>query len=392
VLKLPFIRSTSLGHEVLHNWWGNGVYPDWRRGNWSEGLTTFLADYAYKEDQGEAAAREMRLGWLRDLTAVPPAEDTALRDFVARHHGISSIVGYNKSAMVFSMLRDRIGREAFEKGLRLLWERKRFQSAAWSDLEAAFSAAAGRPLAGFFHQWVDRPGTPTLHLRNARQQGSQLRLTLTNTDTRALRVPLRLVYADRTEDRWVDLARRVTPALLEVKGDVRSVQLDPDYRIWRRLDPALVPAILREVFVAPRVDLVVVDNDPELQADARSLAERVLDVPPVPLAAEGPPGTNPLLLLGTPPAVEAWLARQGLPPRPGTLARAGTAQVWAGRDALGRPYVVVSAQDSAALKALERGLPHYGKQSWLVFEASRAVSKGTWPPATESVRVRPDGQ
>ncbi len=28
VLKLPFIRATSLGHEVLHNWWGNGVYVD----------------------------------------------------------------------------------------------------------------------------------------------------------------------------------------------------------------------------------------------------------------------------------------------------------------------------------------------------------------------------
>ena len=28
VLRLPFIKSTSLGHEVLHNWWGNGVYLD----------------------------------------------------------------------------------------------------------------------------------------------------------------------------------------------------------------------------------------------------------------------------------------------------------------------------------------------------------------------------
>ncbi|HAA03824.1 MAG TPA: peptidase M1, partial [Syntrophobacteraceae bacterium] len=39
VLRLPFIRATSLGHEILHNWWGNGVIPDWTTGNWSEGLT-----------------------------------------------------------------------------------------------------------------------------------------------------------------------------------------------------------------------------------------------------------------------------------------------------------------------------------------------------------------
>ena len=44
VLKLPFIRATSLGHEALHNWWGNGVEVDYARGNWCEGLTTFMAD------------------------------------------------------------------------------------------------------------------------------------------------------------------------------------------------------------------------------------------------------------------------------------------------------------------------------------------------------------
>ena len=48
---------------------------DWERGNWCEGLTTFMADYAFKEDEGEAPAREMRLGWLRDYAAVPAERD-----------------------------------------------------------------------------------------------------------------------------------------------------------------------------------------------------------------------------------------------------------------------------------------------------------------------------
>ena len=59
MLRLPFIRASSLGHEVLHNWWGNGVLVDYARGNWSEGLTTFMADYAYKSEESAAAAREM---------------------------------------------------------------------------------------------------------------------------------------------------------------------------------------------------------------------------------------------------------------------------------------------------------------------------------------------
>ena len=48
VLRLPFIIHTSLGHEIAHCWWGNGVYVDYSGGNWSEALTSYVADYLYK--------------------------------------------------------------------------------------------------------------------------------------------------------------------------------------------------------------------------------------------------------------------------------------------------------------------------------------------------------
>ena len=40
---------------------------------------------------------------------------------------------------------------------------------------------------------------------------------------------------------------------------------------------------------------------------------------------------------------------------------------------------VVSARDAEALRSLQRPLPHYGAQSWLVFEDGRALERGTWP-------------
>ncbi|MFC5302570.1 M1 family metallopeptidase [Azospira restricta] len=386
VLRLPFIRATSLGHEVLHNWWGNGVYPDWAKGNWSEGLTTFLADYAYKEDEGEAAALDMRLGWLRDLAAVPPGADTALRDFVARRHGISSIVGYNKAAMLFLMLKDEIGADVFERGLRRFWHEQRFRSAGWAELEAAFAREAGRPLRGFFKQWVERAGAPALQLAAAERQGDALAVTLTQRGAGspyALAVPLRLVFADRVETRRVPLATARATIVLKDAGAAQAVELDPDYRLWRRVDPAVLPAILREVFVAPQAALQTVDADPALQAAARALAVRLLDSG-VKAETAGP---APMLVIGSAPAVDAWLAARGLPPRPATAGGRGTAQVWAGRDAAGTPYAVVSGNDAAALRALERGLPHYGRQSWLVFDGGRAADKGVWPPRTERIAV-----
>jgi len=49
IVKLPFIVETSLGHEILHQWFGNLVYTDDKSGNWSEGLTTYLADHMFED-------------------------------------------------------------------------------------------------------------------------------------------------------------------------------------------------------------------------------------------------------------------------------------------------------------------------------------------------------
>ena len=392
VLRLPFIRATSLGHEILHNWWGNGVLPDWASGNWSEGLTSFMADYAYKEDQSEEAAREARLGWLRNLAAVPETEDTPLTAFTSRHHGISSIVGYDKAAMVFLMLRDEIGKEAFTQGLRLFWQRHRFQQAGWMDLERAFAEAAGRDLKAFFQQWGHRAGAPRIRLDQARWSPGSLELKLEQAGPPyQLRVPLRLlVYPNTMETRVVVAREPATRIALPAPKLVQAVDLDPDYRLWRRVEPDHFPPILREVFVAPRVGLLLADVDEDLAQAATALAERLLDARPEPLTALGPglPGGMPVLIVGQTERVNSLLARLGLSPPPPPVTGKGSAQVWIDRDAGGHPYAVISAQDSQALQVLQRPLPHYGRQSWLVFDAAKAVDKGIWPARAERTRVK----
>ena len=128
VLPLPFMRGQSLPHEILHNWWGNGVLVDYETGNWSEGLTTYMADYGLTVERSADAAREMRLAWLRDVAALPPERDSTLAGFRVRIHGAAQIVGYNKSAYLFLMLNDLLGQDAFD-GERLIWERYRFKRA-----------------------------------------------------------------------------------------------------------------------------------------------------------------------------------------------------------------------------------------------------------------------
>jgi hypothetical protein len=54
VIRFPFILHSSYPHEILHNWWGNSVFPDYTQGNWAEGLTAYLSDHLIREQRGDA--------------------------------------------------------------------------------------------------------------------------------------------------------------------------------------------------------------------------------------------------------------------------------------------------------------------------------------------------
>ncbi|MGQ9686200.1 MAG: M1 family peptidase, partial [Thiobacillaceae bacterium] len=105
-----------------------------------------------------------------------------------------------------------------------------------------------------------------------------------------------------------------------------------------------------------------------------------------------PPAGAALLIIGSHGGVARLLARLNLAAKPAELGDRGTAQVWAGRAADGRPYAVVSADDPAALAALSRPLPHYGRNSWLNFEGARVQGKGTWPARPERLSVTQHGR
>ena len=394
VLRLPFIRATSLGHEVLHNWWGNGVLVDYARGNWSEGLTTFMADYAYKEEQSDVAAREMRLGWLRDFAALPMDGQQALAAFRSRTHGAAAAVGYGKAAMVFVMLRDLIGEAAFDRAIKLFWEQNRFRIAGWKELQLAFEQASGQVLADFFRQWLDVAGGPKLALEQAYfvaqgNGGGVLHVELSQSGpTHTLHLPLQMEDGSGSQTRWLNVSKARETIRLTLERAPQTLSLDPELRVWRRLDEAQLPPILRQWMLESAPQVVIADEgDAALAQAGKSLAARFFERPPrVVSRAALSSARDPVLLVGTHAAIDVTLAHAGLPPRPASLGARGTAQVWTLREGA-RSVAVVSARDPAALAALERPLPHYGGQSWLLAEGSRVFERGVWDAQGAAVAV-----
>jgi hypothetical protein len=284
--------------------------------------------------------------------------------------------------MVFLMLKDQIGERAFHKGVQLLWQRKQFQVASWADLESAFSEAADRrPLSSFFQQWVNLRGAPRLKFTQASYGDGALRLHLEQEGRFQLSLPLRLRGPLGFRDERIGLtAEAAQDFSLPLPKQPKTVELDPDYRLWRHLDVNSLPPILRELWIAPGIRFRVMSDRAEFRSAAAALARNLIEGRLLTLDERGP------MLVITDTLNTAALSEQQMQ-APETLPKEGTSRVWSGRDEQGQAWAVIEAKDVAALEALSGPLPHHGRQSWLSFDGAKVVEKGVWPVPAESLEI-----
>lgn len=296
VVRLPFITETSLGHEVLHQWFGNAVEVDGEQGNWAEGLTTYLADHWYEEQKGKGG--EYRKQLLVNYAAyVHGADDVPLRQFQGRSDLASRAIGYGKAAMVFHMLRTMTGDEVFFGSLRDLVERKRFQAAAWSDILAAFERKTGKDLSPFFKQWVEGKGLAEVGIESLslRRKGSRFEITVELTRKNAalpLELPVTVSFLrGGTKREKVTLDRERTTVTLLVDDEPSTAVIDGDYDVARVPLADELPPVIARLLGDERPLIIPAGGSPATyQAVVDGLA------PKDAVAASAPTGSTPARL------------------------------------------------------------------------------------------------
>jgi len=395
ILPLPFMRGRSLAHEIAHNWWGNGVGIDYASGNWAEGLTTYMADYALAADGGADAAREMRLNWLRDYAALPRARDGPVTAFVSRRHDAAQVVGYNKVAMIFHMLRAEIGDDAFNTGLQRFWRDNRFRVAAWTHLQTAFEAETGTDLDWFFDQWLTRTGAPALELTSVdavkADAGYRISVTLHQpAPAYRLSVPVTVETDAGPVRETVSLGDLETDATIETEARPVGFAVDPGFDLFRRLAPAEAPAVLRDITLDPSAAVILATEDTSGTEAARALAGRLIDGTPSFVDADiSVADDRTLMIIGTGTGIDDALKTFDLGTTPDVVAGNGTStsRVWTGRRRGGAPFAVIAGDDAEALSALVRPLPHYRRIGYAAFDGAKITTRGTWPPGASPLRM-----
>jgi aminopeptidase N len=227
-------------HETAHQWFGDAVTEnDWNDVWLSEGFATYFTllytEYASGRDAFATGVRRSRETVLRLETSLPntPVVHVNLDESTTSPN--NQLV-YQKGAWVLHMLRDRIGTEAFWRGIRLYYQRHMNGVASTDDLRRAMEDVSGQALGWFFSEWLTRSGVPQVsgtwrYDEAARQVVVTVRQTQTADPFRfSLDVGVSAAAGSTPTTRQVEVTGRETSFTIPVSAEPASVALDPG--VW----------------------------------------------------------------------------------------------------------------------------------------------------------------
>jgi uncharacterized iron-regulated protein len=267
VIKLPFIVDTALGHEILHQWFGNHVYVDYQSGNWSEGLTAYLSDHMYEEQKVKGWKYRKQI--LVDYKSyVNPEDESTLRDFTSRVDFATKTIGYGKAAMVFHMLKNLLGEEVFFNSLRAFVRDNRFSSASWDDLEKSFEKKYGDDLRWFFDQWVNGSGLPEIEFNdfNVKEEGDQYELSFSANQREKiynLNVPVSVYLHDGAVRKLFKIRKKRETFHVLLPARPRRLVIDESYDVARMIGDDEFPPVIARLIGNDPLTLVLPREDTE---------------------------------------------------------------------------------------------------------------------------------
>ncbi|HOL62689.1 MAG TPA: M28 family peptidase [Elusimicrobiales bacterium] len=264
VIRFPFLVVSSYPHEILHNWWGNGVFSDYEKGNWSEGLTAYLSDHLMAEQLGKGSA--YRADTLKKYTDfVNEDNDIKLSEFKSRNSGASEAVGYGKSLMFFHALRKKVGDDIFIKSLKRFYKENLFKKASFSDLRNAFEKESKMDLKAFFYKYVDGKGLEKINISdvdfNAENSLYEIKFKITQTGDSLCDIPVFVFFKDKTyEEIKLRADKKEQIFDFSFSSYPIAVGLDLNYDLPRKINDGELPTTLTKINASTNPYIYIADD------------------------------------------------------------------------------------------------------------------------------------
>ena len=406
IIRFPFILNSSYPHELLHNYWGNSVYVDFKTGNWCEGLTSYMADHLISEQRGQGD--EYRRSTLQRYTDyVKSSNDFPLKEFGSRYNASSEAIGYGKSMMTWNMLREMVGDDQFIKAFQKFYRDNKYKAASFNDIRLSFESVTGKDLKQFFDQWVDRTGAPELSISNVsvKKENGEYKLQFTlkqvqSEDVFVLDVPIAVSFEKKAEIKKVAMTQKEQTYEMTFSENPSLVQVDPQFNLFRKLHYNEIPPSLSKIFGSEELLILLPSKTDKVSLENyRDLANTWAADPTKKINVsfdndiQELPSDKSVWIFGV-ENLYADMIKKNLKDYDAELTnetvRFGKTSFQNNKSSFvisvrhhknpTSVLVLLSIDNKEAVQGLARKLPHYGKYSYLVFEGTEPtnIAKGEW--------------
>ncbi|HHG75621.1 MAG TPA: hypothetical protein ENK22_11285, partial [Persephonella sp.] len=364
IIRFPFVINSSLPHEILHQWFGCSVYVDDQKGNWAEGLTTYLSDYYYAEDKKHYRKNMI----LKYLAYGKP--DYPLKDFRGKTDTRSEAIGYGKTMMVFYMLEDIIGKEKFTEFLSQLYTNYRFKKASWEDIKNIVNRITDDDYLWFFEQWVNRAGMPQLDVsvedHSLKDDGFHIKISVKQKQPYRLKLNVFVKTYLGVEKKTFWISKKEQTLELVTDDEPLEVYVDRDYQIFRDLQWEEINPVV--YFTLADKNAVVYSQDNMVYVPISGYYREGVLKNPDQFSYSDIYNKNVVILGGDNPVVKRIFGKK-LPQK--------TSYVEVFKNPFGDRNVVTVFNLKSVMQAkMAIGrIKHYGKYSKIVFEGFRITDK-----------------
>ncbi len=150
------IRNVVI-HEIAHQWFGNAITETTWNDAWlSEGFATFFTqlfiEHAYGHDEYVQGLLNSKKSIYKYYASDPGY--SIIADRSAEDGPVTNVITYQKGAWFLHMLKDMVGDEIFQKGIRSYYSHFMNSNATTDDFLHEMEEASGKSLKAFFNQWL----------------------------------------------------------------------------------------------------------------------------------------------------------------------------------------------------------------------------------------------
>ncbi|MCW4469253.1 M1 family aminopeptidase [Flavobacterium sp. MFBS3-15] len=231
-----------IAHELGHQWFGDKITCGSWKDIWlNEGAATYLSGLVVEELDGAASFRDWRY-WTIDNITSQPGGSVYLTDADTLNVSriFSSRLSYNKGAMVFHMLRYKMGDANYFQALRNYLADNDLAYAKTPDLQSHLEAQSGMDLDEFFNDWVYRQGYPTYNITTTSGPGPAtvtINQTQSHSSVTFFEMPVTVRFTSdsgATFDAVLDNTYNGQQFTVTLPFEAESVEFDPEHHIISR--------------------------------------------------------------------------------------------------------------------------------------------------------------